>query len=458
MSCDRIHTTRREFVTGGLRLLSASATLPLFLGHTASALAATKAQRAKDDAQRILVVVQLAGGNDGLNTVVPHGHREYYRARPRLAIPERDVLRIDDEIGLHPAATGLKELHDQGRMSIVQGVGYPNPNRSHFVSTDIWMSADPRGRSSSGWLGRYFDNCCHGTADEPRSRKRRKADPQRAPLPASRAIALTAESPLALQGEDFAPLSFNNPDQLRWRAPRGDRQAERIGRALNDPAAFERLAGHSASSDPTDPNHAPQIAGLPDEPQLAEFLRRAALDAHLGADEIRSAAQGMGRGRSGSQLARSLDLVARMIQRDFPTHVYYVSHGGFDTHAGQANTHANLIRQLSDALKGFVDTLERDGLLDRVMVMTFSEFGRRVDENASVGTDHGEAAPLFVLGSQLKDPVVGRHPSLKNLNRGDLAFEIDFRRVYASMLQDWLGIRARDVLGGNYRPLSMIET
>ena len=196
MSDPPIYTTRRDFLTGSLSLLSTSATLPLFLGQTASVLAAPRRrERLRDDAQRILVVVQLAGGNDGLNTVIPYTHSEYYRLRPQIAIKKGDALRLTEEIGLHPAATGLKALFDDERLAIVQGVGYPNPNRSHFTSTDIWMTADPRERAKTGWLGRYFDCTCAG---------------QTSPQP-TLGIALSSEAPLALQGDEFAPVGLQRP-------------------------------------------------------------------------------------------------------------------------------------------------------------------------------------------------------------------------------------------------------
>jgi uncharacterized protein (DUF1501 family) len=420
-------TTRREFLAGSLGLVSAASTLPVFLGHTARALGQTAPAGTPDDSQRILVVVQLAGGNDGLNTVVPVDQGAYYALRPRLAVQKRDALALTSDYALHPAATGLKSLYDSGRLAVVQGVGYPNPNRSHFTSTDIWMTGDPSERTHTGWLGRYFDATCQGT------------DCTRGPLDS---IALTGEAPLALQGQSFTPLAFQNANSLAWNAPKGDKQAEETFRILN--------------------NHAPTVASEPEAEFSAEdhaaFIQRAALHAQIGADEIRAAlGRGQTRMRANGALSQSLDLVARMIRADFPTRVYYVTLGGFDTHAAQAGRHAALLRQLGNGLQDFIATLEDDKLLDRVMVMTFSEFGRRVAENASGGTDHGAAAPLFIAGGAVRAGMHGRHPDLDNLDQGDLKYTVDFREVYATVLERWLELPAREVLGRHFRSLRLLD-
>ncbi|MBK9118406.1 MAG: DUF1501 domain-containing protein [Phycisphaerales bacterium] len=424
---DSIFTTRRDFLSGSLRLLSASATLPLFLGQTASALPQTAPRRGREDSQRVLVVVQLAGGNDGLNTVIPYEHELYYRYRRQLAVPRNDVLALANGVGLHPSAAGLKALYDVGQLAIVQGVGYPNPNRSHFVSMDIWHTADPQQRRTQGWLGRYMDACCAGS------------DPP-API---QGIALMQEAPLALQGDTFTALAFSNPDELVWRAGRRDPRAQ---------ATFDQLNNRTGDI--------PQ-----DGPQLARYLQRTALDAQLGADQIRSAAGNTRIGRAprgpgGNPLSAQLALVARMIQADLPTRIYYVSLGGFDTHTGQAGRHRTLLQQLGDGLQDFLDTLAEAKLLDRVLVLSFSEFGRRVQENASGGTDHGAAAPVFLCGSKVRPGLHEPHPDLAKLDRGDLAFGVDFRRVYATILRDWLGLPPRDlskVIGTGYAPLRLLK-
>lgn len=425
MFSEHLFTTRREFVTRSLKLLSAATTLPVFLGHTASALAEpTPRQRRKDDASRILVVVQLSGGNDGLNTVIPYTQDAYYRYRPRLAIKKNDVLKLGKEVGLHPAADGLKALYDAGHLAVVQGVGYPNPNRSHFVSMDIWHTADPGQRTHDGWLGRYVDACCEGTDPDPLE-----------------AIAIAQEAPLAMQGERFTPMAFDDPGSLTWHGPRRDAQAE---------ALFAKL------------NH--KDGQVPDSPHAQQkYLQRAALDALLGADEIKSAAGGAIRTRSrgrGGALTQQLQMVARMIKADLPTRVYYVSLGGFDTHTGQEQRQRQLLETYGDAMQDFIGALADDGLLDRVVVMSFSEFGRRVQENSSGGTDHGEAGPVFLFGSKIRPGVIKNHPSLDKLDRGDLAWGCDFRTIYAALLRDWLGLNPRDaarVLGKEFNPLKVIK-
>jgi uncharacterized protein (DUF1501 family) len=417
MSAHEAYTTRRSFLTRSLALVSSSATLPVFLGTTAQALAAPR-RKAADDSQPILVVVQLAGGNDGLNTVVPYGNSLYYHARRQLAIPQREVHKLEDGIGLHPALNGLKQLYDDGLLGVVQGVGYPNPNRSHFVSTDIWSTADPSLRNKTGWLGRYFDATCTGDAPKPID-----------------GIALTNESPLAMEGERFSPLAFKDANTLRWRAPRGDKRTEDAFAAMNN------------------------MDGVPDgreDNPMAAFLQRAALDAQVGAEAIRKAAQGRGPRRSG-ELASQLNFVARLIAADFPTRVYYVSLGGFDTHTGQAGRHRGLLQQLGDALEDFVAELKEDNLLSRVTIMTFSEFGRRVEQNASGGTDHGAAAPMFLIGENVRQGVLGDHPSLEDLDDGDLKFKVDFRDVYATICREWLRVDPRSVAGVRGRRLKIFR-
>jgi uncharacterized protein (DUF1501 family) len=430
MRIETFFTTRREFLGGTLRVLSAAATLPVFLGRTASALAAPSgAAQGRDDAGRILVVVQLSGGNDGLNTVVPYENELYYRLRPRLAIPKDQVLPLQGGVGLHPAATGLKALYDAGRLAIIQGVGYPNPNRSHFVSMDVWHTADPDLRKHAGWLGRYVDACCAG------------ADPQPDPLAA---IALDRETPLALQGARFAPLAFKDVEDLAWRGGRRDARAA---------AAFQAL---NAAAPATQPTTRPTAAE-----STRQFLQRAALDALAGGEEIRTAAGAALRSRRerrDNRLAAELGLTGRMIRAALPTRIYYVSLGGFDTHANQLGRQQQLLRQLADALQDFIDDLADDGLLDRVLVLGFSEFGRRVPENASGGTDHGAAAPVFLAGGGLRPGLHGAHPDLARLDGGDLAFGCDFRRVYATILRDWLAVRPAQVnqlLGGSFAPLEL---
>lgn len=439
-----IHT-RREFLQKGLTLVSAGATVPLFLDRTAWAIAdpfdvalVNHKPGANDD--RVLVVLQLAGGNDGLNTIVPHGDDLYHKARPRIGVPADKALKIDDHLGFHPEAVGLKQLFDAGLLAVVQGVGYPNPNRSHFISTDIWSTADPAERKHDGWIGRYFDCTCRG-----------RPDPKLG-------IALTKESPLALAGERFNPVSFAGPEELSWRGPGAH------GSGLK---AFEKLNAQRG-------RRKMEIDEPVDADSALAYLQRMAMDARASAREIQDAAgvrirSGRGRGRGlstprprrsgGGALGQQLEMVRRMIAGGLKTKVYYVSLGGFDTHAGQAGRHQNLMRQLGTALAGFVKALKADGLLDRVCVMTFSEFGRRVAENGSQGTDHGAAAPLFVIGERIRPGLHGPHPSLEPdaLDNGDLKWHTDFRSVYAAVLTNWLKADARKILGSRFEKLKLFK-
>lgn len=410
--------TRREFLNRGLTLVGSAATIPVFLGHSARALAAQASTR-KSTGEPVLVVLQLAGGNDGLNTIVPLGNERYEKHRPQLAVRKSAALALTDDYGLHPSLTGLKSLYDDGLLAVVQGVGYPNPNRSHFKSMDIWQTASPDGRQHTGWLGRYFDNCCGG---EPKP---------------ERGIALTSETPLAMRGRRFQPVAFQRPESLTW-------GAERRGRGRDEPAmrAFEALNAP--------PRRRPPAGEL-------AYLQRASMDARLSARQIQDAARGRGGSYPGSPLAGSLRTVARMISSDMPTRIYYVSQGGYDTHAGQAGRHAQLLTQLGDALKAFVADLKASGQFDRVTIMTFSEFGRRVAENASGGTDHGTAAPMFVIGKRVRPGLHGTFPSLETLDAGDLIFTTDFRSVYASVLRDGLGTPPGAVVGAEFAPLALFN-
>ncbi len=419
MSDGLIYSTRREFLCGTLGTLSLSATLPGFLVRTAQALA-----RDPKPHDRVLVMLQLAGGNDGLNTVVPFAQDAYYRARPKLAIAARDCLKLNDELGLHPALAGLKGLIDDGLCAIVQGVGYPNPDRSHFKSMDIWHTGDAGGRAHSGWLGRYFDSCCAG---------------QDLPDP-NQAIALMSEAPLALQGDRFTPLAFRSAAELNWRSAGAPPAAAEVFEELN-------------SGPPQQP------AGAPTRNPALDFVRRAALQARMGAADVRGAVGDKDDRRAGRRgtLSDQLGAVLRMIAADFPTQVYYVSHGGFDTHANQQGRHTQLLRELGEALAGFFGQLRTHQLLDRVLVVSFSEFGRRVLQNASGGTDHGAAAPMFLMGAGAAPGIHGQHPSLEQLDRGDLVHNCDFRRVYAAVLRDWLGAQPHQVLRASFQPLPVIR-
>lgn len=421
---------------------AATWTLPVFLEKTFFALDAMAAnavtQTATGKDGTILVVLQLAGGNDGLNTVVPYADDAYHRVRPRLALANEEILMIDHHVGLNPKLAGLKSLYDEGRLAIVQGVGYPNPNRSHFRSTEIWQTASDADRNETrGWLGRYFDNCCSG------------ADP-------TVGVAIGGEMPQAFVARNPTGVTFSRPEQFRWRPSEsnaGPMSAEEI--------FFRQLNGSDEESTPAATDGA-SIGTLPGKVKsdfsTLDFLQRTALDAQLSSDKILAIARKYKSTVSypQGQLAASLNIIARMIAGGLGTRVYYASQGGFDTHAGQFNTHGRLMTELNDAIAAFVADLKQQGNFERVLLITFSEFGRRVAENANGGTDHGTAAPMFVLGGRVKPGLFGKQPSLTDLDHGDLKFNTDFRSVYATVLDSWLNTPSHIVLGRKFPSLAIL--
>jgi len=439
--------SRRLFLSRGVQLLSVAGTLPLFLDHSARCMAADFAANpagAGRPDDHVLVVIQLAGGNDGLNTVVPLGNDDYYNARPRIAVARNAALKLNDEWGVHPSATGFKKLWDSGDLAIVHAVAYPNANRSHFRATDIWTTGEPERLGTTGWLGRYCDATCNGS--DPGGAKK-EIDP-------ATAIALDSEPPTALQGAKYVPLTFAGAGRgggLGAGASQGGRFARGGAGMQNDTLA--KLNGNDPAS--------VMAAAHPSAAAKAEdFLQRTALNARIYADKIRQASASVENKATYSQtgLARDLKLVAQLIASGMPTRVYYVKLGGFDTHANQLQTHPALLDQLSGGLAAFVDDLKQLGQLNRVTTMTFSEFGRRVHDNGS-GTDHGEAAPMFIAGGKVKPGFHGTFPGLaaEKLSRGDVAFTTDFRRVYATLLQGWLGADDAKILGGKFESMDILR-
>jgi uncharacterized protein (DUF1501 family) len=424
---------------------AATWTLPVFLEKTFFALDALAADTATQPVTgkdgTILVVLQMAGGNDGLNTVIPYADDAYHVARPRLRLAADQVLKIDNHIALNPKLAGLKSLYDEGHLAIVQGVGYPNPNRSHFRSTEIWQTASDADRTlSDGWLGRYFDNCCSG------------ADP-------TVGVAIGEETPQAFAAKNPTGVTFSRPEQFRFRSAEPGN-----GRMSTEEMFFRELneAGASEENDAAVSNAGGSIAAIPGKTKndlsTLDFLQRTALDAQLSSDKILAIAR---KYKSTmpypqGQLAASLNIIARMIAGGLPTRVYYASQGGFDTHAGQINTHERLMSELNEAVSAFVADLKQQGNFDRVLLMTFSEFGRRVQENANNGTDHGAAAPMFVLGGAVKAGLFGKHPSLTDLDHGDLKFNTDFRSVYGTVLDRWLKAPSEIVLGRKFAALGIL--
>ena len=405
-----IRISRRGFLQGAA-LFSALGFAPKFLTQLAEG-APAPIEGFKDD--RILVVLQLGGGNDGLNTVVPHGHDEYYRARPRLGLKGDQLIKINDELALNAKMADLKNLYDNGKVAIVNGVGYPNPDRSHFRSMEIWQTASGSGEYyGDGWLGRYFDSCCPPTVR-----------PQVG-------VAIGPDRPQAFSGAKGLGVSFDRPDQFGWLP----------GKGLDDAAHFAKL------NEPTTTANA-----------SLDFLRHTTSSAILSSKEVEEAARrsGFRPGGGGPKQGNPLDTVAALIRGGLATRVYYASITGFDTHANQLGQQDNLLGRFAQAVAEFQQQLKTDGTSGRVLTMVFSEFGRRVTENASGGTDHGTAAPIFLIGDRVKAGLHSSMPSLSKLDNGDLIHTVDFRSVYASVLSQWLGVDAAPVVKGSFPALPIV--
>ena len=397
-------TSRRAFLRTGLRgssLIALAPTIPGFLARTARA-AAPEADG------RVLVVVQLDGGNDGINTVVPFDDIGYGRHRSALRLPVERLLKIDDRLALHPSMGGAMRLLESGRLAIAPGVGYPNPNRSHFESMAIWQTArlDPDDRTGQGWLGRAFDEAGGG----------------------SRSLYVgSGPPPVALRGRRASAASL-----------------ERLDDYAPAPAVAE----------------GPAVAGsvARDGDDLASFVRRSTMDAYATADQLSALARDGDDARyPASGLADRLRTVARLLKAGHEARVYYASQSGYDTHAGQLPTHARLLGELSGAMEAFLDDLAASGLADRVLVLCFSEFGRRLAENGSAGTDHGTSGPVLLAGPGVRPGVAGPYPSLEEPVDGDLATAVDFRRVYATALAGWLGLPVAESLVDPFDPLPLLR-
>ena len=406
-------TNRREFlstVLGSYTVLSFTGTAPNVLLR-----AAVAGEIAQSD--RVLVVLQMSGGNDGLNTVVPHKHDVYRKSRKVLRIDSSDALAIDKQYGFHPSLTGFASLLEAGQLGIVPAVGYPEPNRSHFESMDIWhtclrKSADRR----TGWLGSLLEQG----------------------LKTSNALSGMhvgeEKQPLAMVANKIRVPSISSLERFRLNT-KGN---EQLGKVLE-----QALAPEPAEN----------------ENDLLGFLSsstRSAVDADKRLQKVSESKKKVTQYPQ-SRLGRKLSTVSRLIQADMPTRVYYVSIDGFDTHARQQNSHAALLRQIGDAVAAFTKDLKASGDSERTLLMTFSEFGRRVSENASEGTDHGTSGPMFIVGDRVRSGFLAPHADLAKLKDGDLAFRTDFRSVYTSLIEDWFGVKdSTTLLGGEYQKLKQV--
>ena len=391
---------RRDFVKTSFMTLALGAGTPGFLSKTAAAAIGKG---------KILVVVQLSGGNDALNTLVPFTNGAYYAARPTLGVSKKDVLNLSSDVGFHPALKPWMNLWDAGELAVVQGVGYPNPNRSHFESMAIWHTADPKARETAGWVGKiaekYGDPFC--------------------------ATHIGGTTPLALRGDDLILPSFPNVDRFQIKLD------PEIKNAFNSILASP-LEGRS------------------------ETLRQSTLQMLSDSEKVQ---KGVGKYKPGAKypdpkenkLSGNLNDIARLIAADVGQRVFYTSLGGFDTHAGQPEEHPVLLENLSSALAAFRADIKAQGREDDVMIVCFSEFGRRLAENASAGTDHGKAGMMFCLGKSVKGGLYGAYPDLEKLDDGDPRFTTDFRQVYATALDQWLKIPSREILGSSFERVPLLK-
>lgn len=405
--------TRRRFLSrsaAGLSFISLSGATPSMFSQTAQQAAAA----ARND--RVLVVVELNGGNDGLNTVIPFENAHYYKNRPTIGIPKDQVVKVSDQIGLHPQMAPLGELFKEGQVAIVQGAGYPNPDRSHFRSMEIWHTATTDSKpATSGWLGKLLDSTAL-PGDEERVR----------------GLALTSALPQACLAEHCAMPVVAQLDSF---APESNDSSAK-GKLLR------KLSTQSA------------------EAGAVGFLRRQAQIVYRTAEQLKEAAARYQStvtypdGELGQQLRRA----AQVIAADIGVRVLFASQGGYDTHAAQADSHGGLLEQLATSLSAFSRDLQGMKRADRVVTMVFSEFGRRVDENASRGTDHGAGSCVFVVGSRVKAGLYGQYPSLEKLGDGDLIFSTDFRSVYASILDEWMQCSSHGLLGKPFPKLDLFRS
>jgi uncharacterized protein (DUF1501 family) len=400
--------SRRDFLRTGLQastLIAVAPRVPGFLAQTA------RAARPEKQA-RILVVIQLDGGNDGINTLVPFKDEGYAKYRKLLRLPAEELIKVNDRVGLHPALAPAGKLLETGRLAIIQGVGYPNPSRSHFESMAIWQTARlPRQeRTGIGWIGAALDEV---------------------PREHGGAAALFiggGQMPDALRGRRSMASALVRPEDLVLAEP---------GRA------------------------SPVVPASPPATDLAAFVQRNALDAYTTATCMAEIA----RANSDSAiyppygLSERLRLVARLIKDDTGARVFYVSQPGYDTHAGQLPNHGFLLREWAESLKAFLDDLAAAQLAERVVVLSFSEFGRTVKENGSGGTDHGTAGISFLAGPGVQSGLAGTTANLLDLDpkHGDLKVGPDFRRLYATILDDWLGLPSRTILGGAFERLPLFR-
>src|SRR4051812_1782946 len=409
--------SRRDFLKH-TSLIATAPLVPGFIERTAFA-----AEPGKDS---ILVVLEMTGGNDGLNTVIPYADDNYHRLRPTLGFQAGQVVKVNDELGLHPALQQMGQFLQQSKLAIVQGVGYPNPDRSHFESMDRWQAGEVTAKvSGTGWLAKSVPDLAKSKG---------------------------GNVPVMHIGSDKLPLACRGTTQGVF--------------TINQDQPFELKLGLAGSVEETARKKllADVAAVGPDEKgdDLLPFVQRRHLQTYTSVEKLKAILKDQARdaARTGfgpGSLYTKLDLVGRLIEQGFGTRVFYVAIDGFDTHSGQAATQQTLFQQIDQAVAGLFQRLQRTGDDARTLLMTFSEFGRRGAENGSKGTDHGSGANLLGIGPGVKAGPCGAHPSLADLTDGDLKFHTDFRRVYATLLERWLKVDTKMVLGDKFEPLNFIK-
>jgi len=404
--------TRRDLLKGGLGVIGVGSSLPNFLLNTGLA------GQAAEPGQRIMVVLQLNGGHDGMSDVPPYGEPKYAEYRTATRIPENEVIKLNPQYGLHPNLKGCKELLDQGRFAVVVGTGYPNFDYSHFEAMDIWETANEteRRKCGAGWLGKYLDLTVQGNPDP------------------KLAIGVGFhKTPVLLWAKDHPGLAFNSPDAFRF-SGLGDEPGQAAYRRINE------TAGKSGQVD-------------------LQFVTRTAISANAASEQLRqvTSAYQTPIEYPNTGLAASMRTIAGLIAGGLSTRIYYTAIGGFDTHGNQKPQHDSLMAQIDGAVSAFWKDLDRQGSSNRVLMITFSEFGRTVKENGSQGTDHGSAQPMFLMGPGVKPGCHGKYPSLTDLRPdGQFKMEIDFRSVYAAILEKWLMTASEPILGAKHDPLDCI--
>ena len=418
--------TRRDFLkasVGASTLLSLSGGVPAWLSRAAMA-----AEHSSNAGDTVLIVVQLKGGNDGLNSVVPYTDDQYAKSRPTLRLETGELHKLDSQFGFHPQMGSFAGLFKEGHLGVVHGVGYPNPSGDHDTAMRAWQSAMPTvPECETGWLGRVAD----GFHEE---------DACKVPAVFVGQIA----RPFTLNAKKaIVPSISSLEDYTLHSLPGPADQAQRV--------SLEKLAA---------------LGNVSQEQPFLDFLRRSTLAACADSRKVEAIIRDQSPVDAGRYprfgLAQKLRTVAQLIRADLGVRIYCPElggdgFGGFDNHANQRGNHGALLRQFSESVAAFVDDLARDKLLDRVLLMTISEFGRTVKENGRRGTDHGSAAPVFLAGGKLKGGFTGEHPNLTELENGGQKSHIDFRRVYATVLDTWLGVDSQSVLGAEFEPLDIIQ-